>query len=122
MRLVAHIAGGPARMLRQNDLWKLLRFGDVRLVTTCTKHGCLQLRRLDRAGIFRMLRQRPMACLAVDSRMPSFLFQFEHVGMAHLARLVTRKGNRMRSNFGDCVAPVMAVLPETVRDKKASRQ
>ncbi len=73
MWLVAHIAGGSARMLRRDDLRKLLRFGNVRFVTTCAKHGGLQFRRLDRARVFRMLCQRPMARLAIDSRMPAFL-------------------------------------------------
>ena len=73
MRLVAHIARGSARMLRRNDLRKLFRFGDIRLVTTDAKHGCFQFRRLDRARVFRMLCQRSMARLAVDSRMLSFL-------------------------------------------------
>ena len=122
MWLVTHIAGGSARVLRQNDLRKLLWFGDVRLVTTDTKHGCLQLRRLDRARVFCMLCQRPMACLAVDSRMPSFLFQVEYVGMAHLACLVTCKDNRVRGDFGHCVTPVVAVLPKAMRDEEAPRQ
>jgi len=122
MGLVAHIAGGSARMLRRDDLRKLLRFGDVRFVATGAKHGGLQFRRLDRDRVFRMLGQRPMARLAVNSRMPSFLFQFEHVGMARLAGLVAGKGNRTRGDFGDCVAPVMAVLPKAARDEKASRQ
>ena len=122
MGLVTHIAGGSARMLRRDDLRKLLRFGDVRLVATGAKHGGLQFRRLDRDRVFRMLDQRPMARLAVNSRMPSFLFQFEHVGVAHLAALVAGKGNWVRSDFGDCVASVMAVLPKAARDKEASRQ
>ena len=122
MGLVTHIAGGSARMLRRDDLRKLLRFGDVRLVATGAKHGGLQFRRLDRDRVFRMLGQRPMTRLAVDSRMPSFLFQFEHVGMTRLAGLVAGKGNRMRGDLGDCVAPVMAVLPKATRDEKASRQ
>ena len=42
--------------------------------------------------------------------------------MARLAGLVTGKGNRMRGDFGDCVAPVMAVLPKAARDKEASHQ
>lgn len=69
-----------------------------------------------------MLCQRPMTRLAVDPRMLSFLFQFEHVGVAHLAALVAGKGNWVRSDFGDCVASVMAVLPKAARDKEASRQ
>jgi len=73
MWLVAHVAGGSARMLRRNDLRKLLRLGDIRFVATGAKHGDLQFRRLDRARVFRMLCQRPMARLAIDSRMPSFL-------------------------------------------------
>lgn len=47
MWLVAHIALGSARMLRRNDLRKLFRFGDIRLVTTDAKHGGLQFHRLD---------------------------------------------------------------------------
>ena len=122
MWLVAHIAGDSARMLRRDDLRKLLRFGDVRFVTTGAKHGGLQFSRLDRARVFRMLCQRPVARLAIDSRMPSFLFQFEHVGMAHLAGLVAGKDSRMRGDFGNCIAPVMAVLVKAARDEEASRQ
>jgi len=122
MWLVAHIAGDSARMLRRDDLRKLLRFGDVRLVATGTKHGGLQLCRLDRDRVFRMLGQRPMTRLAVDSRMPSFLFDFEHVGVARLAALVASKGNRMRGDFSDCVASVVAVLTKTAWDEEASRQ
>ncbi len=108
-------------MLHRVDLRKLLRFGDVRLVTTHAKHGGLQFLRLDRDRVFRMLGQRPMARLAVDSRMPAFLFHFEHVGMARLARLVAGKDSRMRGDFGDCVAPVMAVLPKAARHQQGSR-
>ena len=99
MWLVAHIAGGSARMLCRNDLRKLLRFGDVRFVTTGTKHGGLQFRRFYRARIFRMLCLCTMARLTVDSRMLAFLLYFEHVGVAHLARLVTRKGESDAQRF-----------------------
>ena len=109
-------------MLRRDDLRKLLRFRDVRCVATGAKHGGFQFRRFDRTRVFRVLCQRSMARLAVDSRMPSFLFKFEHVGMAHLAGLVAGKDSRMRGNFGNCVAPVMAVLVKAARDEEASRQ
>jgi len=121
MRLVAHVAGGSARMVRRNDLWKLLRFGDVCLVATDTKHGCLQFRRLDRARIFRVLCQRPMTCFAIDARMASFLFHFEHVGVARFASLVAGKGNRPGGDFGDGVTPVMAVLAKAARDENTSQ-
>ncbi len=109
-------------MVGRNDLRKLFRFGDVRLVATDTKHGCLQFRRLDRARIFRMLGQRSMTCFAIDARMPSFLFHFEHVGVAGFTSLVAGKGNRTGGDFGDGVTPVMAVLTKTARNKEASRQ
>lgn len=108
-------------MLRRVDLRKMLRFGHVSLVTTHAKHSGLQFFRLDRDRVFCMLGQRPMARLAVDPRMPAFLFHFEHVGMARLARLVAGKDSRMRGDFGDCVAPVMAVLPKAARHQEASR-
>ena len=41
--------------------------------------------------------------------------------MAHLAGLVAGKDSRMRGDFGNCIAPVMAVLVKAARDEETSR-
>ena len=61
-----------------------------------------------------------MACLAVNSGMFPFMLFLEDIRMACLAGLVAGVNYGQGSNFGDGFAPIVAVLPKTVRYEKSA--
>src|SRR5271157_2387822 len=83
-----------------------------------TQLGNIQLRRLDRRGIVSVLCQRPMARLAGNSFVHAFALYVEDIGMAALADLMSRVGNRERCDLGDCLASIVSVLPKATRDEE----
>ena len=107
------IAGDPSGVIRRDHLRKALRFGSIGLMATGTYDGCIQLRRLHRAGIVRVLRQGPVASLASDNHMLAKLFLIHDVGMAGLAGIMPGKRNRPRRNFADRRPSIVAILPKT---------
>lgn len=57
-----------------------------------------------------MFCQRAVAGLAVHTLVCSLAFNLEHIGMAKLARLVSRKRHRSGGDFLDGVSPVVTIL------------
>ena len=102
-------------MILRNDLGKLYRLSDVRLVAADAEHGRIELYGLYRTGIFSMLRQRTMACLAIHVRMPAFVFYVQDLRMAVFAGLMTGKRNRLSLDFQNGIAAEMSVFPEAAR-------
>ena len=71
---MAGFAGHSVGVVGGNDLRESFRLGDVRLVTADAQHCCIEFGGLDRAGVVGMFRQRSVACLAIDVRMPTISF------------------------------------------------
>ena len=61
-----------------------------------------------------------MARLAVNPGMFPFMLFLEDIRMACLAGLMAGVNHGQGGNFGDGFAPIVAVLPETVRDEKGA--
>jgi hypothetical protein len=101
------------------DLRKPLRLRGRSFVALRAQHGRIWLY-WNNGNIVCMLALRTMTCLAVNSGMfPSILF-LEDIRMACLAGLMAGVNYGQGSNFGDGLAPVMTVLPETAWDEKGA--
>ena len=86
-------------------------------MTTDAEHGSVELFRCDRRGVVGVLRQRPMAGLAVDPRVPSILLLFENVAVASLARLMPGEVHRTCRQVGQGAPAEMSVLSEALRNQ-----
>ena len=102
-------------------LRKALGLGNIFGVTTNAKMGDVRLLRGQAGGVVGMLGERPMARFAVDVGMDAFRFGIGDIGMAALAGLVAGVSNGARRDFGDGVATVVAIAPETFRNEGAAK-
>ena len=67
-----------------------------------------------------MLGQCSMACLTVHMRMLAFALHIKHVGVACLTGLMTCKRHRAGCNLSDCIAAIVPVLTEALRNHVTS--
>ena len=107
-------------MFCRGHLRKCLGLGGVRFVAADAEGGCVQLGRLNRAGILDVVGQRSVASFTVDVSVPPVLLFLEDIGVAGFASLVAGKMGCPGSNFSDSFAAVVAVLSETARDQEAA--
>jgi len=68
-----------------------------------------------------MSSQRAMAGFARHNHVLALLFLIYDVSVAGLARLTTGKGHRTGRDLGHRSAPVVAVLPKTLRDDRGAQ-
>jgi len=102
-------------MIRRSNLRKVLRFGAVGLVAASTHDGCVQLLRLRRTGVVRMLGLGPVAGLTSDHHVLAQLLLIHDVGVAALAGVVPGKRYRTRGVLADCSTSIVAILPKAAR-------
>ena len=79
------------------------------------------MRGLKGSGVVRVLCQRAMTGFTSNPGMYPLALHLEDIGMAAFASLVTCEDHRPVGDVGDGRTPVMAILPEATRNKKAAR-
>src|SRR6516162_6411256 len=105
-------------MVLGGHLRKPLWLGATGLVTAHTENSHIEFLRRDR-GIIRVTGERPVAALAAHSRMLPFRFYVQHIRMAGLACLVSRKRNGAGCNFPQRVSAEMSIAAKTMRNQQA---
>jgi len=103
-----------------DDLWKCFGLCRISFVTSSADQEGIDLGRSCRGRIISVPGLRSVTGLTWDGNVPSQLLLVDNVGVAGLANVVTRIGNRPRRNFGDRSAPVMAILAKTARNNCGS--
>jgi hypothetical protein len=107
-------------MVFRRNLRKILRLGNVGLVTTDAELGSIQFCGLDRRRIVSMLGQRPMARFAGHAFVDAFALDLEHICVTALADLVSGIGNRECRNLSHRISPIVSVLSKTARDEETA--
>lgn len=107
-------------MLGSSHLWEPSRPSAVLLVAARAEH-CGIGKNGFYAGIFRVLRERSVAGLAIYVRMFAGLLFIENVAMARFACFVTGVGDGKGSDFGDGIRAVMTVFAEAFGDEVGAK-
>ena len=112
---MACLARLSAGMFFRVHLWKLRRLGQVRLMTSWTKHRRVgQLGNYVR-GIERVLLLRSVAGLAMDGGMLASVLKLDNFAVAVFASFLARVVDGARCDFRQGIAPEVSILAETVR-------
>ena len=98
---------------RGDDLGKASGPGAIHLMATDTEKGGVQMRRLDRARIFRVFCKSAVAGFAVHACVLSLALHAEDIRMAILTGLVPGKDDRLCGDFRKGVSTIVAVFAET---------
>jgi len=116
------LAGQATRVVRRCDLRKSLWLGRACRVTANAKNGGIELRWND-GWIIGVLSKRPMAGLAVDTRMFARLLHIQHVGVAGLAGIMAGEVDRAGGYLCNRRSTVVSIFAEALRhDEVANDQ
>ena len=99
MRGMASVTGESVRLIGGHDLRKCVQFGAVGFVTAGAYHSHIQLGGRNRCRILGVKCHGSVASLARNHQVLPKLFLIYDIGVAPLADLMSRKGNRASSDL-----------------------
>jgi len=117
---VTGVAKLPAGMFLSVYLRKALGFGPVFGVTAYAKLSDVWLLWGEAGGVIGVFCERAVTGFAVHMGVPAFGFGIGHVRVTSFAGFMASVRDGTRGNFGDGVATVMAVAPETFGDESTA--
>ncbi len=120
MRLVAGVARLTAGMFSGVHLGEALRLGDIFGVAADAELSDIGKLRGDAGGIVGMFGKGTMAGFAIDMGVDAFGLGVRFFGMAAFAGLMASVTKGMGSDFGDGVAPEVAIAAEALGDEGAA--
>ncbi len=117
---MAGLAGFISGVVLHIDLGERGRSPGDDCVAACAQHFRVGKRRFHRSGIQHVVLRGTVAALAVEGGVFACLLQLNDVRMTVFAGVSGGVDNGFAGDFGERIAPIMSVLPETLRNELRS--